>query len=178
VLQTDVSGNESWIEILDLNGLSGTMATSMNQGYDGSFTLVGAASIPEDVWIVNFDTYAGLGYHYEWHNTFGGDDYEEGNAVVQTEDLGYIIAGKKNTGRMTDAWIVKTDQEGNYEWDKTIGGSKYDHAYDVILSNDGGYVFAGVSDSYGSGNDDFWVVKTDVDGNAPLAQSITQSGQQ
>ena len=44
---------------------------------------------------------------------------------------------------------------------QTFGGSLLDYSYSVISSSDGGYVLAGYSYSYGAGESDLWLMKTD-----------------
>jgi peptide/nickel transport system substrate-binding protein len=51
------------------------------------------------------------------------------------------------------------------EWTKIYGGSDYDGAYSVVQTVDGGYALAGYTDSFGAGNEDFWIVKVDSSGN-------------
>ena len=50
-------------------------------------------------------------------------------------------------------------------WNKTFGGLGSDWAYDVEVTSDGGYIIAGSTNSSGAGCFDFWVVKTDMNGN-------------
>jgi hypothetical protein len=50
-------------------------------------------------------------------------------------------------------------------WSQTYGGSGTDYAYSVVTTSDGGYALAGVTDSFGAGKSDFWLVKTDAFGN-------------
>jgi hypothetical protein len=50
-------------------------------------------------------------------------------------------------------------------WSKTYGGTNNDGAYSVVQTGDGGYALAGVTQSYGAGLNDFYLVKTDSSGN-------------
>ena len=58
------------------------------------------------------------------------------------------------------------------EWEKTFGGSSWDEAYSVQQTNDGGYIIAGSTLSYGSGEWDVYLIKTDSDGNLEWQKNI------
>ena len=52
-----------------------------------------------------------------------------------------------------------------YEWTKTFGGSAEDMGLSVQQTIDGGYIVAGHTLSFGTGQSDVYVIKTDADGN-------------
>jgi hypothetical protein len=69
-----------------------------------------------------------------------------------------------------DAWLVKTDANGNMQWNKTYGGTNDDYAFSVVQTGDGGYVLAGCTDSFGSGG---WVcsMRVRIYRACPIVQS-------
>jgi hypothetical protein len=71
-----------------------------------------------------------------------------------------------------DFYFVKTDSNGSLQWSKTYGGSGMDRIYaDVVQTSDGGYALAGCTSSYGGGDLDFWLVKTDENGTMLWSQA-------
>jgi hypothetical protein len=50
-------------------------------------------------------------------------------------------------------------------WSQTYGGTGSDSVEVFIQTSDGGYALAGYTNSFGAGSYDFWLVKTDADGN-------------
>jgi len=101
-----------------------------------------------------------------WNATFGGAYTDVAYCVQQTSDSGYIVAGFTESlgAGLADSWLVKTDSNGNMQWNRTYGGASVDETYCVRQASDGGYIVAGFTKSFGSGNADFWLVKTEVDG--------------
>jgi hypothetical protein len=54
--------------------------------------------------------------------------------------------------------------QASSNWNKTFGGTGNDSARSLVATPDGGYAIAGVTDSFGAGSTDFWLVKTDANG--------------
>ena len=50
-------------------------------------------------------------------------------------------------------------------WSKTYSGATASESYVVIQTGDGGYAIAGTTEAFGAGKRDFWLIKTDVNGN-------------
>ncbi|MBU1919967.1 T9SS type A sorting domain-containing protein [bacterium] len=89
-------------------------------------------------------------------------------SVQQTTDGGFILAGSAFTltNLSKDYMIVKTDSLGDSLWTCGFGGSEFDECYCVYQTSDGGYLLGGYSESYGAGQEDFYIVKLDADGDS------------
>lgn len=86
-------------------------------------------------------------------------------SVQQTDDGGYVVAGvTRSQGEGGDVYLIKTDAEGNVEWERTFGGPHLDRGIDVQATPDGGYVVVGDTESFGAGEKDVFLIKTDPDG--------------
>ncbi|UCG04109.1 MAG: hypothetical protein JSW11_08995 [Candidatus Heimdallarchaeota archaeon] len=59
---------------------------------------------------------------------------------------------------------------------QTFGGSERDYAVEVIQTADGGFLIAGSTESYGEGDSDMWLVKTDVNGSVEWNQTYDIQG--
>ncbi len=123
--------------------------------------LVGSKEPPyaglSDAWLVKVNKDGSIIFQ----KTFGkwGDD--GANAIIKTDDGGFLIAGytdSKGAGGK-DAWLIKIDRFGNKLWDKTFGGWQDDWANDVIQTADGDFLFVGYTESKGSGSGDGWILK-------------------
>jgi len=60
--------------------------------------------------------------------------------------------------------LIKTDAEGNEIWVKTYGGTGFERAKTVWNTIDGGYILGGSASSFGAGDSDYWLMKTDSNG--------------
>ncbi|RJP82180.1 MAG: hypothetical protein C4524_01185, partial [Candidatus Zixiibacteriota bacterium] len=113
-----------------------------------------------------------------WHRTFGGTGIDEARALIQTDDGGYMVAGSTNQSSTQgfDMYMVKTDMNGIVEWSRSYGGPAAEIAYLVLSLPDGGYLLAGTTYSFGAGNGDGWVVRTDAAGNQLWAHTYGSTG--
>ncbi|HRO41451.1 MAG TPA: T9SS type A sorting domain-containing protein [Flavipsychrobacter sp.] len=190
----DVSGlhgtlDDFWIVKLDDTGaiqwqkcLGGTLqeeANDIQQTADGGYIVVGKAHSSNgdvsgmkglgDMWIVKLNNTGNI----QWQKCLGGSSLDIANAVQQTTDSGYIIAGYtySNDGDVTgpvgffDGWIVKLSSIGAIQWQKRLGGAHADILSSIKQTSNGGYIAAGVQQNHSGVNPRVWVVRLNNVGN-------------
>jgi hypothetical protein len=115
--------------------------------------------------------------HYLWRQTFGGIEFDEGTAIVETADGGFAISGRtQNFGEIVgvdEVWLVRCDADGNHLWNHTYGGGMIQggkmHPFhkSVRLEDlaDGGFLISSHKAEYFGDDADAWLIHTDTDGN-------------
>ncbi|MCK5158481.1 MAG: hypothetical protein KAR08_04965, partial [Candidatus Heimdallarchaeota archaeon] len=159
LIKTDKNGDFLWTKTV--GGIDPSIGHSVQQTTDGGYIVTG--EVFEDVVLIKTDENGDS----LWAKTYGGNGLDVGNSVHQTTDKGYIIVGTTYSFGVgeDDIWLIKTDENGDEEWNHTYGGVDLDRAYSVQQTTDGGFIIAGSTESYGAGNRDFWLIKTDENGN-------------
>ncbi|MFC1889090.1 hypothetical protein ACFL4G_04970 [Thermodesulfobacteriota bacterium] len=165
LIKTNALGIRQWTRTL--GGARNDEARSVQQTADGGYIGAGSTS---SYGAGSYDFYlvktSALGVR-QWDKTFGGANSDKAYSVQQTTDGGYIVAGytKSYGAGNFDFYLVKTDASGNMLWDKTFGGIDVEVAFSVRQTTDGGYIVAGRTESYGAGDSDIYLIKTDASGS-------------
>jgi hypothetical protein len=135
-----------------------------------------------DIWVVKISAEGDL----QWQRTLGGSGEEQANAIQATADGGYIVVGQTNSQDSLitdfyggdDMWIVKLNAQGTLQWQRSYGSSGRDVARYVVANPSGGYWVAGSSNfadgnvTNNQGEDDFWVLQLDANGNIEWQKSF------
>ena len=102
-----------------------------------------------------------------WTKIYGTTNQDYGESFLQTSDGGYVIAGRtyaSYTAESGDAWVLRTDSNGDTLWTKKYGGGDEDMFY-CVTETDNGYLFTGQTRSFGPGYVNVYAVRTDYNGD-------------
>jgi hypothetical protein len=111
-----------------------------------------------------------------WTKTFGDSEWDEANDVIRTSDGNYAVVGNWESGGRWDVFLMKVDDNGNELWRKIYGGGSDDFGYSLVEMPDGGFIIVGGTYSYGAGQTDMYVIRTDMDGDTVWTRTYGGSG--
>jgi len=174
VIKTDANGKQEWNKTFESDCFD--KVYSIEQTLDDGYILSGSKG--SNACLVKTDA-NGI---EQWNRTIGPGLIARISSIWQVPDGGYVLAGKIDTAKNPDfkgqilydnddAWLFKTDANGNLKWSKTFGGLRNDEARFAQQTSDGGYIIAGTTESYGAGSSDLWLVKV-----AGMEVDAAQSG--
>jgi len=167
LLKVDEEGNEIWNKTY--GGELGDYIYSIEEVTAG-YVMAGTKMTPHldyDAWLLKVDEEG----NEIWEKTYGGAGDEIAADASFTGD-GYVIAGNLLIfeEQISDAFIIKTDGEGNEIWNNTYGGAYMDTFNSIMAINDG-YVAAGFYDllsKRGGG----WIVGLDENGDITWNKTV------
>jgi len=162
LIKTDVAGAELWNRTY--TGLEYSTCFYVRQTSDNGYIATGGGNsssyLPTNLFLLKTAADGTM----QWLRSYGTSDmYEEGHAVQQTSDGGYIVTGISDLNYDTnwgEIWLIKTDSNGLISWSKKFQGSLETGSYgnSVQETSDHGYVIAGMLNVQGC------LLKTDASG--------------
>lgn len=169
LIKTDVSGDTLWTRVF--SGTGHEELFSVQQTTDGGFIMAGYNDF--GVFVVKTD----INGDTLWTKGYGSyNDF--GIGIQQTSDGGYIIVGNTlNFGAGDwDVYLLKIDEAGNLLWTKTFGGIALDggqsYGLPIQQTTDGGYIITGETGTGGIGNWDYYLIKTDINGDTLWTKAL------
>ena len=189
LLKVDRNGNTIWTKTFGGSDMDfgNSIALTPDNGYIIGGMSYSTTNGAGDIYIIKTDQNGDT----MWTQIYGDSSYEWGASIAVTSDNGYIVTGEKTmsgniniipksrrlyslTGQQLaplklqsiDVWILKLDTVGDTIWTRNYGGSERDYGYSVQQTNDGGYIIAGNTKSFGAGDYDIYLIKTDENGDS------------
>ncbi|MBD3169947.1 MAG: T9SS type A sorting domain-containing protein, partial [candidate division Zixibacteria bacterium] len=173
LVKTDADGDTLWTRTYGTADYE--QGESVKQTSDGGYIIAGCSGAAPalDVYLVKTDSNGNA----QWTRTFGGSGEDYGHSVVETTDGGFVVAGYDSYGSGDiSAYLIKTDVNGNQLWARNYGGSYDDFAFSVKETSDGGFILAGMTRSYGAGQMDAYLIKTNSGGGQEWYRTYGGSG--
>ncbi|HIA36898.1 MAG TPA: hypothetical protein EYN89_09290, partial [Flavobacteriales bacterium] len=168
LVKTNSSGDTLWTK--QYGGSDLDQGNDVLQTIDGGYIILGETKSfgagGRDIYVIRIDGSGSL----LWSKTYGGTLDDFGNSIQTASDGGYIISGYTSSfgNGSTDAYIISINSTGGLLWSKVFGGTGADEGFGALKSSDGGYVLGGRTRSFGEGNYDALLIKTNKIGNSSL----------
>jgi hypothetical protein len=165
LIKTDAAGNVAWARTC--GGTGGDVANAIAPTADGGYIVTGYTwsygAGSADVYLIKLNAAGDT----VWTRAYGGTTDDEGYSVQPTADGGYIVAGVTHSfgSGSADVYLIKTNVSGGTLWTKTYGGTNNDEGYSVEQTADSGYIITGYTSSFGAGNQDVYLIKTNAAGD-------------
>jgi hypothetical protein len=108
-----------------------------------------------------------------WSATYNPADGDRarGRAVVVSDDNKFVIAGYFKRGDDNFAHLAKIDSAGQAVWSQTWSNGESNYLNDIQETVDNGYILAGNTFRSEAGYMDFYLIKTDDEGDSVWART-------
>jgi hypothetical protein len=142
LIKTDSAGDTLWVKTFDGTS-SSNVPMFVQQTTDSGYVISGLGNClnnNDGIAIVKTDTYGNIIWSRVYGDTLPMNI--NGNAGIQTFDGGYIFTGRR-LGNGYDAYLIKTDSNGDTLWSESISGPDHENTYSIIQTADSGFILTG-----------------------------------
>lgn len=172
VIRTNSNGDTIWTKTY--GGTSADKGREIQKTSDGGYIITGetqsfGSPLYSDVYIIKTDDNGNI----VWEKTYGGDGRDFGCSIAISGNGSIVIAGYSNSfgSGDIDVYLLKLDEDGDTLWTKTYGRDDADFAYSVQETYNGQYIISGATHSSAGGDMDFYLIKTDANGDTLWTKS-------
>ncbi|MEM9821845.1 MAG: hypothetical protein AAF985_12270, partial [Bacteroidota bacterium] len=177
LLKLDADGDVLWSKSFD--GGSYDEAEQLIFTSDGHYLIAGYSfsfGNSGQFYLIKLDTEGNV----VWERDYGGTDFDRARTLTETTNGNYVIAGWTRSpisGDVSqgpfgpvdgfDAWLIKTDVDGNMLWDLRFGGIERDEIHSIAPAPNDGVVMVTntTSPELGASGADIYTLALDADGN-------------
>jgi hypothetical protein len=109
-----------------------------------------------------------------WIQLYGGSNDDMAYSIARNSDGGFVVAGVTYSfgSGVPNAYVLRTDSLGDTLWTRTYGGSGEDFAFSARQTADSGFIICGTTYSYGAGQSDIYLIKTNAAGDTEWTRTF------
>ncbi len=169
LFKTDATGNVLWSKLYGnagndyVSSLKGIVQTT-----DSGFAFVGGTDYAGGTSNVDFFVVRtnALGDTL-WTKVFRAVYNDQASSIIQTSDGGFLVCGRSNSNPslVMDVFLIKLNAAGSVQWAKRYGDAVWDESTSLIQTADLGFAVCGSTTSFGPGDYNGLIFKTDSIGN-------------
>ncbi|MDP7021482.1 MAG: zf-HC2 domain-containing protein [Candidatus Krumholzibacteria bacterium] len=165
LLRLDESGEVLWDRTIGSEGKD--YPRRLLEAPDGQLLLVGntepVETFSEYAWISKLSTDG----EEIWKRDYPLGEFAQFVDACYSSEGGLFVAGviAESRASETDYWLLSLASDGTVLWDRRFGGPKEEVLSSLNETVDGGFLLSGTTRSWGSGETDLWLVKTDPEGH-------------
>ncbi|MBN2300792.1 MAG: hypothetical protein JXC31_06380 [Acholeplasmataceae bacterium] len=167
ILKVNSNGDTLWTKTIGETGIT-EKGIDITDYDENSFIITGSKFDPGDgngseLWLVKIDSIGNL----IWQKSYGTPSGSDNGVVVQnTNDGGIIIGGNKfnpDNASWQEAWIIKTDANGDSLWSRKFLDSSFDVGSPVIITESDEII--SLYNNYYPGHGDVALIKLNANGD-------------
>jgi hypothetical protein len=104
----------------------------------------------------------------------GGSGDDMAYSIARNSDGGFIVAGATYSfgSGPPNVYVLRTDSLGDTLWTRTYGGAGEDYAFSARQTADSGFIICGTTYSYGAGQSDIYLIKTNAAGDTQWTRTF------
>ncbi len=177
LIRTDAEGDTIWTKTY--GGTNYDWGESVQECTDSGFIIAGMTSSfgagSWDVYLIKTDSDGDT----LWTKTYGGISNDWGCSVKECTEEGFIIAGTTNSfgvGSSRDVYLIRTDTQGDTLWTKIYGRTGDDRSNSVQECAGSGFIIAGYTTSFGDGDGDIYLIRTNANGDTLWIKTYGRAG--
>ncbi|MCP3929025.1 MAG: T9SS type A sorting domain-containing protein [Bacteroidetes bacterium] len=171
LIKTDTEGNKIWRQEYYFEPGNLTWANDVQLTIDGGYVLTGYQNGRVLLFKTNSEG------DTSWVQRYGFSEGDEGLAVRQTSDNGFIVCGYGSGFAGQSPLVFKTDGEGQLLWQVFLSSPSLGTAADIHQTMDGGYIITGSLQTLWGFYYPAFIVKLNSDGTEQWAKVFTTEDQ-
>ncbi len=158
------TGVVSWVQ--SLGGVGDQFGCEVIECRSGGYAIIGyerRSTFNTDALLIRCDALGQI----LWAERYGDISFEEGIAIIECTSGGFAFTGYSTSldENSSDFWLVRTNIAGEQIWNQTFPKYSTDICNSLVETDNGGFILAGSTESYDQGDQNGWLVATDMVGN-------------